>query len=179
MGCVGVLTLRGAAAEACGDLPQLLLPQPLESVSFQDSEEEAHLGGRLPQRHLHGYSWKPCWGRIPQRKPQKPSLRRAACHRCTHHPCLFYLDTGRSSSTECKTKEEEKEKQTPADKKKRREGVTSPGCRMRTKEEGTSPTSPWMLATCSQPSISWATSTCMDNSATIISVVGQSGMGLT
>lgn len=38
MGCVGVLTLRGAAAEACGDLPQLLLPQPLESVSFQDSE---------------------------------------------------------------------------------------------------------------------------------------------
>ena len=37
MGCVGVLTLRGAAAGACGDLPQLLLPQPLDSVSFQDS----------------------------------------------------------------------------------------------------------------------------------------------
>ena len=37
MGCVGVLTLRGIAAGACGDLPQLLLPQPLESVSFQDS----------------------------------------------------------------------------------------------------------------------------------------------
>jgi len=36
--CVCVLTLRGAAAGACGDLPQLLLPQPLESVSFQDSE---------------------------------------------------------------------------------------------------------------------------------------------
>ena len=37
MGSVGVLTLRGAAAGACGDLPQLLLPQPLGSVSFQDS----------------------------------------------------------------------------------------------------------------------------------------------
>ena len=37
MGSIGVLTLRGAAAGACGDLPQLLLSQPLGSVSFQDS----------------------------------------------------------------------------------------------------------------------------------------------
>ena len=86
------------------------------------NEEEAHLGGRLPQKRLHGYSWKPCWGHSPQRRPQKPLLRRAACRRCTHHPCLFYLDTGRSSKPECKTKEEEEEKQETAAKTKRREG---------------------------------------------------------
>ena len=54
MGCVGVLTLLGAAAGACGDLPQLLLPQPLESVSFQDS---ACLPGRASVQHSFLTMW--------------------------------------------------------------------------------------------------------------------------
>ena len=40
-------------------------------------------------------------------------------------------------------------------------GEASPGCNMRTKEEGTRPTSPWMLATCNHPSTSCCTSTYM------------------
>ena len=40
-------------------------------------------------------------------------------------------------------------------------GEASPGCKMRTKEEGTKPTSPWTLATCNHPSTSCCTSTYM------------------
>ena len=56
-------------------------------------------------------------------------------------------------------------------------GVASPGCMMRTKEEGTSPTSPWMLATCSHPSTSCATSTCTTGAKVRVTFIFTDGGG--